>query len=61
MLVTTVIQLINLEVAGARQMEVEIPSYVDDIIGVICDWEGTLDMKLVGEKAAAIMEEVAAE
>ena len=41
--------------------EVEISSYVDDINGVICDWECTSDMKRVGERAAAIMEEVAAE
>jgi len=38
---------------------VEIPSYVDDINGVICDWEGSKDMTRVGEKAAAIIEKVA--
>ena len=45
---------------GARQGEVEIPSYVDDINGVICDWEGSLDMKRVGQRSADIMENVAA-
>ena len=39
----------------------EIPSYVDDINGVICDWEGSLDMKRVGERSADIMEKVAAD
>ena len=34
---------------------------MDVINGVICDWKGTLDLKQVGERAAGIMEEVAAE
>ena len=38
---------------------VEIPSYVDDINGVICDWEGSKDMARVREKTAGIIEEVA--
>ena len=49
---------------GARLSEspegvVEIPSYVDDINGVICDWEGSKDMTRIGEKAAGSIEEVA--
>ena len=38
---------------------VEIPSYVDDINGVICDWEGSKDMARVGEKTAGIIEKEA--
>ena len=37
---------------------VEIPSYVDDINGVICDWKGSKDIGRVGEKAAGIIEEM---
>lgn len=31
---------IERQLAGVRQGEVKIPSYMDDIDGVICDWEG---------------------
>ena len=37
----------------------EIPSYVDDINAVICDWEGVKDMNRVGDKAADVIEGVA--
>ena len=34
---------------------------MDNVNGVICDWEGTRDVKRVGEKAAEIIVEVAEE
>ena len=52
-------RLIRARLSGSLEGMVEIPSYVDDINRVICNWEGAKDMQRVGEKAAGIIEEVA--
>ena len=51
--------LIRARLSRSPEGVVEIPSYVDDINRVICDWEGAKDMTRVGEKVAGIIEEVA--
>ena len=51
--------LIRARLSESLEGVVEIPSYVDNINGVICNWEGSRDMARVGEKMAGIIEEVA--
>ena len=51
--------LIQARLSESPEGVVEIPSYVDDINGVICDWEGSKDMARVRERTAWIIEEVA--
>ena len=51
--------LVRARLSKSPEGVVEIPSYMDDINRVICDWEGSKDMARIGEKMAGIIEEVA--
>ena len=44
---------------GGRIIDIELPSFVDDIIASFIDWDGTRDMKAVLEKSKYIVAEVA--
>ena len=42
-----------------KTLDVECPSFVDDIMASLMDWEGTRDLNLTVEKAKKIVEKVA--